>query len=131
MSVPNLKTAKRCVDAFNRRDVETLLRLATPEPVMSSQLLDAGAEFRGREGVERFFAMLNESWVEFRAVAEEYRDLADRVLILGHNTARGRASGVAVEAPTGTLIDFRDGKVARVRLYLGHREALLAAGIAE
>jgi ketosteroid isomerase-like protein len=99
--------------------------------VVSSQLLDAGAEFRGREGVEGFFAMLNESWVEFHTVAEEYRDLGDRVLILGHNTARGRASGVAVEAPSGAIVDFRDGKVSRVRLYLGLGEALRAAGLSE
>jgi ketosteroid isomerase-like protein len=131
MSQENVEIAKRLVDAFNRRDVEALLHLATPEPVMSSQLLDAGSEFRGREGAERFFAMLNESWVDFHAVVEEYRDLGDLVLILGHNTARGRASDVAVDAPTGTIIDFRDGKASRVRLYLDQGEASRAAGLAE
>ena len=127
----NVETAKRFVDAFNRSDVETMLHLATPEPVMSSQLLDAGAEFRGREGAERFYAMLNESWDEFRTVAEEYRDFGDRVLMLGHNTARGRGSGVPVSGPTATIIDFDDGHVSRVRLYLDHDEALRAAGLSE
>jgi ketosteroid isomerase-like protein len=46
------------VDAFNRRDVEALLNLGTPNWMLSSQLLDASADFRGREGIERFYAML-------------------------------------------------------------------------
>src|ERR1700732_4247854 len=129
MSQENVEIAKRLVDAFNRRDVEAMLDLATPDPAMSSQLLDAGVEFRGRGGAERFFALLNESWDEFYAVAEEYRDLGDRVLIVGHNTARGRASGVTVSAPTATIVDFRNGKVMRTRLYLDQPEALRAAGL--
>jgi ketosteroid isomerase-like protein len=126
-----VEVAERCVDAFNRRDIEALLDLATPDCVMSSQLLDAGADFRGREGLERFYALLGESWDEFGSAVEEYRDLGDRVLILARTTGRGKGSGVTVEAPTGTLLNFRDGKVSRIRLYLDQGEALQAAGIAE
>ena len=55
MSQENVEVATRLVDAFNRRDVEAMLDLATPDPAMSSELLDAGVEFRGGEGAERFF----------------------------------------------------------------------------
>ena len=126
-----MEIAKRTVDAFNRRDVDALLELGTPDWVLSSQLLDASADFRGREGIERFYAMLSESWEEFRSVVDDYRDLGDRVLLLGRNTARGKGSGVTVEAPTAAVLDFRDGKVSRIRLYLDQSEALRAAGLAE
>jgi uncharacterized protein len=116
------------VDAFNHRDVEALLNMGTPDWVLSSQLLDASADFRGREGIERFYAMLSESWEEFRTVVDDYRDLDDRVLCLGRNTARGKGSGVTVDAPTAAILDFRDGKVSRIRLYLDQSEALRAAG---
>jgi ketosteroid isomerase-like protein len=129
MSRGNVEIAKRCVDAFNRRDVEALLDLGTPDWVLSSQLLDASADFRGREGIERFYAMLSESWEEFRTVVDDYRDLGDRVLCLGRNTARGKGSGVTVDAPTAAILDFRDGKVSRIRLYLDQSEALRAAGL--
>src|SRR2546421_8540749 len=131
MSQDNVEIAKRSVDAFNRRDVEALLELGTPDSVLSSQLLDASADFRGREGIERFYAMLSESWEEFRSVVDDYRDLGDRVLLLGRNTARGKGSGVTVEAPTAAVLDFRDGKVSRIRLYLDQSEALRVAGLAE
>jgi ketosteroid isomerase-like protein len=131
MSQENVQTARRSVDAFNRRDIDAILDLGTPDAVMSSQLLDAGADFRGREGMEHFFAMLSESWHEFHSVVDDYRDLGDRVLMLGRSTERGRGSGVTVDAPTATIIDFHDGKVSRVRLYLDHAEALRAAGLSE
>ena len=130
MSRQNVEIAKRTVDAFNRRDVDALLELGTPDWVLSSQLLDASADFRGREGIERFYAMLSESWEEFRSVVDDYRDLGDRVLCLGRNTARGKGSGVTVDAPTAAVLDFRDGKVSRIRLYLDQSEALRAAGLA-
>jgi ketosteroid isomerase-like protein len=131
MSQAHVEIAKRSVDAFNRRDVDALLSLATPDSVMTSQLLDASADFQGREGLESFFVMLSESWEEFRSVIEDYRDLGDQVLLLGRNTARGKGSGVTVDAPTAAIVDFRDGKVARIRLYLDQSEALRAAGLAE
>jgi ketosteroid isomerase-like protein len=131
VSQENVEIAKRCVGAFNHRDVEALLNMGTPDWVLSSQLLDASADFRGREGIERFYAMLSESWEEFRTVADDYRDLGDRVLCLGRNTARGKGSGVTVDAAAAAILDFRDGKVSRIRLFLDHGEALRAAGLTE
>jgi len=62
---------------------------------------------------------------------EDYRDLGDRVLMLGRNTARGRGSGVTIGAPTATILDFRSGKVSSIRLYLDQGEALRAVGLSE
>ena len=131
MSQENVEIAKRATDAFNRRAVDALLDLATADCVMTSQLLDATADFSGREGLERFYAMLSESWEDFRSVAQDYRDLGDRVLALGRNRGRGKGSGVAVDGPSGTLFEFRDGKISRIRLFLDHGEALRAAGLDE
>ncbi len=131
MSQKNVEIAKRAGEAFNQRDVDALLDLGTPDPTMSSSLLDAGADFTGRDGLERFFAVLAESWDEFHTVVDEYRDLGDRVLTLGRFTGRGRGSGATVGAPTAAIFDFHDGKVSRVRLYLDHGEALRAAALAD
>ena len=129
MSQENVELAKRAYDAYNRRDIDAMLALATSDCVMTSQLLDASAEFHGRQGLARYYAMLNESWEEFRSVIEEAHDLGDHVLTLNRSTARGKGSGVTVDAPTGAVFDFRDGKVSRVRLYLDRAEALRAAGL--
>lgn len=64
-------------------------------------------------------------------LAEEFRDLGDRVLVLGRMEGRGRGSGVPVDAPLGFIYDFRGIKVSRARVYLNHGEALRAAGLSE
>ncbi len=131
MSEENVEIVKRVTDAFNRREVNALLDVAIPDCVMSSQLLDATADFRGSEGLERFYAMLSESWEDFQSVAQEYRDLGDRVLALGRNRGCGKGSGVPVDGPYGAVFDFCDGKISRIRLFLDQAEALRAAGLSE
>jgi len=42
----------------------------------------------GREGFRRYFEVLGDTWEDFRVVIEEYRDLGDRVLVLGRTEAR-------------------------------------------
>ncbi|MCW3028718.1 MAG: hypothetical protein JWN81_1929 [Solirubrobacterales bacterium] len=72
MSQQNVEIVKRVTDAFNRREVDAVVDVAIPDCVMSSQLLDATADFQGREGLERFYSMLSESWDDFQSVAQEH-----------------------------------------------------------
>ena len=66
---------------------------------------------------------------EFRYVLDEVRDLGDSVLTLGRLEGRGRGSGVQVELPIGSISDYRDGKVRRLRAFGDHGDALRAAGL--
>ena len=75
--------------------------------------------------------MLDETWAEFRIILDEFRDLGDRVLVLGRTEGRGRGSGVPVDSPYAAIFDFRDGKWWRARGYLDHDEALRAARLTE
>ena len=90
-----------------------------------------GGGYRGREGIEAYFAEYGEAWEEQRLLAEKFRDLGDRVLVLGRTEGRGRGGGVPVDPQTETIFDLRDGKVSRVGAYLDHGEALRAAGLSE
>jgi ketosteroid isomerase-like protein len=90
-----------------------------------------GGSYRGREGIQRVFEATRDTWDEYRIVADEYRDLGDRVLMVGRAEGRGRASGIAVDAPFGSILDFSGDKISRIRSYLDHGEALRAAGLSE
>ncbi len=118
------------MDAFNRRDVDGFFELATPDfewfPAMP--VIVGGSGYRGREGIETYLVDIDDTWEQYRVLAQELRDLGDCVLMLGRIEGRGRGSHAWVDAPTGTIFDFRDGKISRIRTYLNHGEASRAAG---
>ncbi len=131
MSQENVEIARRVIDAFNRRDVDDFFALAAPDfewfPAMAGGV--AGEGLQGRDGIETYLADIADTWEEYRVLAEEFRDLDDRVVMLGRIEGRGRGSGALIEAPTGTIFDYRGDEVSRVRTYLDHGEALRAAGL--
>jgi len=135
MSRDKVDVAKRMLDAYNRRDVDGLFaELATADfewyPAIV-RALDGGGGYRGREGVEKFAADTRENWEELQALPEEFRDLGDRVLVLGRLKGRGKGSGVPVDAPIANILDFRGGRIWRCRVFLDRAEGLRAAGLSE
>jgi ketosteroid isomerase-like protein len=94
-------------------------------------LAGGGNEFRGHDGIRRFWREYRESWEYFRVAVVELRDLGDRVLLLGSISARGKEGGVDVDSPGGSVVTLRDGKVVRSEDYLSHAEALEAVGLRE
>jgi len=132
MSQDKVEVARRAVDAYNRRDVDTVFaELATPDcewfPALTRGL--EGGCYLGRQGAERFIADTSENWQELQNVAAEYRDLGDRVLLLGRLQGRGKGSGAPVDQPYVGIFDFRRGRISRYRVYLDRAEGLRAAGL--
>src|SRR5271155_3868155 len=129
----NVEIAKKVVDAFNRRDVEGFFALAASDfewfPAMAGAV--EGGGYRGRDGIAKYLADIGDAWEEYRVLAEEFRDLDDRVVMLGRIEGRGRGSRAWIDSPTGTIFEFLNGKMSRLRAYLDHDEALRAAGLPE
>ena len=74
-------------------------------------------------------------WGDFRAEAEEYRELDDeRVLVFHRFSGRGKTSGVEV-GPTGSkgacLFHVCNGKVTKLLLYSNRDRALADLGLKE
>jgi ketosteroid isomerase-like protein len=134
MPQDKVEVAKRALDANNRRDVDGLFaELVTPDFVWESALaggLDGGS-YCGRDGVERFAADTSEYWEELQNTVEEFRDLGDRVFVLGRLTGRGKGSGAPVDQPYAGILDFRGDRIWRYRAYFDRAEGLRAAGLSE
>ena len=88
----------------------------------------AVADARASKG---FALDLLEYWEEVQALPEEFRDLGDRVLVLGKVQGRGKGSGAQVDAPLAGIFDFRGDRIWRFRTYFDRAEGLLAAGLSE
>jgi ketosteroid isomerase-like protein len=132
MSEENVEIVRRAIDAFNRRDADGIEEFITADCVWFPALLREveGTGFRGREGLDAYFAAASDTWEEFRIVADEFRPFGDdRILVLGRIEGSGRGSGVQVETPWACVYDFDGDRLSRIRAFLGHDEALEVVGL--
>jgi ketosteroid isomerase-like protein len=102
------------------RDVECVF-VGGPDP----------GSWTGLNGMAEGMRSWISAWSDFRVQADEYRELdGERVLVLAHTTARGKASGVEVGHMRANLFHVRDGKVSRVVIYLDRERAFADLGLA-
>jgi ketosteroid isomerase-like protein len=134
MSNENAETVRRQYDAYNRGDLDGVLATLHPDvaweenhPVFGFVGLDP--LYEGHDGFRRWWKATREMWTTVEAEIDEVTPAGDNALIVG-TTMRGVGvgSGVVVEMRLFHLYDFRDGKIARRRIYPERREALEAAG---
>jgi ketosteroid isomerase-like protein len=133
MSQQNMETVRLAFQAFNERDVDAMLVNWADDVEMRlvggfADLM--GTEFRGHEGVRRWFG----EWianVDVRAEVEEIHDAGDRVVVIARAVGAGEASGAPVTLRGGQIYTFRGGLVVAVENYYDADEALEAAGLSE
>jgi ketosteroid isomerase-like protein len=83
--------------------------------------------YRGRDEVLGFFRGTREAWEDVEYFHDEMLDAGqDRIIRVGGMRARGKGSGVAVEAAGAQLFEFKDGLIWRVTLYQSKEEAVAA-----
>lgn len=88
-----------------------------------------GTSYRGHDGVRRWIDEMNRDWDDFEALPNEFVDLGnDRLLAFGTWRARGRSSGIQLDAqPAAWLVRLRNGKVLRMQTFTDRADALEAA----
>ena len=129
MSRENVEMARRAIEGVNRRELR--LDWAHPDIEWIEDPRYPGAEtFRGPEGVERSLRKWWDAW-DIEADPEEFIDLGEQVVVVGHNRFRGHGSDLTLAAEFATVFEFRDGKVARARVLGTRQEAFEAVGLRE
>jgi ketosteroid isomerase-like protein len=120
----------RGVDAWNRRDFEASVEWLHPDAELHPGAVGGveGRAYRGREGLRRFWADIDEAFDELSTSFDDVRDLGDAVLGLGQMRGRSK-QGVPVDFEYALLVRYRDGRVVWAQSWYGHEEALAAAGL--
>jgi ketosteroid isomerase-like protein len=135
MSEENVEIVRHFYAALTRGDEDTLRDLALPEFVLdfSRRLMDP-IVLRGRDEAFAFFlSQMREAWDDLPAwEPQELIDADDKVVTYVRTSARGKGSGVEVEAYVWNLWTFSDGKLVE-HTYFGDDQAaaLEAAGLSE
>jgi ketosteroid isomerase-like protein len=130
MSQENVVLARNAVAAFNRRDVAALAEMVTDdfEWVTWTGAIEPTV-YRGVEGLAGYFRDAD-VWQVLNLEVREFRDLGERLLVVGTLHSRGGGSGVEIHAPYYSAFHIREGKLARVLSFQTEAEALHAAGVA-
>ena len=135
MAQENVETVRRAYAALTRGDTDTLRDLVSPDLVVdfSRRLVDPFVLRGFDEALAFFLGQSGETWDEWPAwEPHEVIDADDKVVAFIRTAARGKGSGVEVEAYVWNLWTFGDGKPVEFK-YFGEdqAEALEAAGLSE
>jgi ketosteroid isomerase-like protein len=122
---------KRAYDeAWNSGDLEGMLELAHEEIVLrpSGRIVDLEREYRGHEGVRRFWNDLRAPWNELAMDVDRVVENGDKILVLFRFQAKGR-DGLELDAKFGQVGTLRDGLVHTLTAYPDWESAAEAAGV--
>jgi ketosteroid isomerase-like protein len=131
MSQENVSAVKALFVAFADRDLDAAAEVLDPNVEIRPAIVGGpeGVVYRGLRGNSEFWADIDAAWAEFHIEPEEFRDLGERVLVLGRAFARGRESGVALDEPAAWIAELHETKIVGFRSFSSQREALDVAGL--
>jgi ketosteroid isomerase-like protein len=127
MSEDNIRLVKSWFERWNRGERDFLSEETDPEVEIVSRL--ATEPYRGRDGMQQWFLEIDQQFDRWSLVAEEWRDVGDRVVVLGRVSMRGRGSGVELDQSIGWLIEVSEGRLKRLEMFVPPEGALEAAGL--
>jgi ketosteroid isomerase-like protein len=126
----NIELLRRALEAFNE-GVSLIDELYTEDAeVWPAPGFPEGGPFKGHDEIRRFFDGLREGWQPgMAAVAREFEEAGDTVLMSFEWRAIGEASGVETSSDWIAMNTFRDGRIARLQYFSDRDAALEAAGL--
>ena len=119
----------RAYDAWNRRDFAALRSLIHPDMVLVQDSAIPGAEVvEGRDALGHWLEAFADTWEHFHLTAEETIAAGDRIAVIVRVEAKGKVSGIELDARVGHLVTFADGKVLNWQTFNDPQGAIEAIG---
>jgi ketosteroid isomerase-like protein len=109
-------------------DLDEALKYADPA-IVWNPVEESWAQ--GHDAVRASTARWKGEWDDYELIPEEFADVNDRVVVTVRFRARGRGSGVQVDARLYDVFTLRDGKIVRMDQFAERSEALEAVGFRE
>jgi ketosteroid isomerase-like protein len=122
-TTPDLdESVRRIIEALNHGDLDAALSLYAPDVVLELAPLGLGVleggPLIGHEALRKFWEDWTGSFEEFEFEREDHHDLGSGVTF-GVLVQRGRPHGSDgfIETRMGVVATWRDGRIARARMY--------------
>jgi|SRR4029453_19137446 ketosteroid isomerase-like protein len=134
MSEENVEIVRNAFAAFDRRDIEGVLRLCDEEIVITQppELPGVSPEQHGHRGVVEALAIWPEQWDDYRSeILKIAAAPGGKVFVTTRTRGRGKQSGVEVNMEFSFVFTVRDAKISEWRLFVQEGQAREAAGLRE
>ena len=117
-------------DAYNARDADAFAAVWNPDcewhPFLTARV-EGDPGYHGHNGIRAWFEDVDEMFSEMHVELGQFREIGDRLLVLGQMTATGRGSGAEVSNEVGWVVEPRGERFQRGWAYTSHAEAERAA----
>src|SRR5437588_9062713 len=130
----NVETLQTAYHAWNRGDLHSVLDHLHPDVEWEENPdVYPGLDriYRGHDGFLKRQRDAFDVWEWFRVEEQEFIDAGEHVVVFLRLIGKGRHSGIEVEMSVIDVLNFRDAKVTRHRLYADRAEALEAVGLSD
>jgi ketosteroid isomerase-like protein len=115
MSEEGMERIRLAIEAFNRRDVDAILRWNHPDVVYQTAIASMEAEggvYRGHEGVRQWSRDLDGEVEDLHGELDELYDLGDgRYLGAGRFQGRGKGTGAEFDVPMAWVYITEDDEL--------------------
>ena len=110
MSEENVEAVKALFAAFADRNFEAAANVLDPSVEIHPGIVGGpeGVIYHGSAGMRQLGSDIDAAWAEFRITTEQFRELDGRILVLGRALARGRGSGITLDAPAAWIAGLRN-----------------------
>ncbi len=126
MPPENLEIVRTAIEAYNRGDIEPILRFAGPR--FELDLSRAAGPLNGVYDLDRilwFWNEITDSWDSARIEAHEFIEAGAHVVVPWTMHLTGR-DGIEVQARVTWVWTFHEGSVERLTMYQERADALQA-----
>jgi ketosteroid isomerase-like protein len=124
------KMLEEVADAYNRRDPEAWVASWSKDcewhPFLTARV-EGDPGYHGHNGMRAWFEDVDEMFSEMHVELERFREVGDRLLVLGQMTAVGRATGAEVSSEVAWMVEPRGDRLFRGWAYDSHADAERAA----
>jgi ketosteroid isomerase-like protein len=132
MTSKTVNQARETYEAFNRGDFGAVMKMFDPKLRFSDLESVPGAEQEGDlVSFVEFLRSSGELFLEFHHEPEEFIERGDYLIVPVHQRARGRMSGVPVEAHVVHAWKLQKGKAVELRVFADKATAFRALGLDE
>jgi ketosteroid isomerase-like protein len=124
------KLLEQSRDAFNDRDPEAWIAAWNADcewhPFLTARE-EGDPGYHGPNGIRAWFEDVDVMFSEIHVELEQFREVDDRLLVLGKMEARRRGTGAEVSSDVAWVVEPRGEKLQRGWAYNNHEEAERAA----